>query len=67
MFKKLKLTHNNIIAGIFALIILVTGISMVIINYNEMLVESYEASARILPERTKIGMFQAAWQKCFIY
>ena len=63
MFKKFKLERNHIIAGIFALMILITGASMVRISYNESLIESYEASARIVPERTKIGMFQAAWQQ----
>lgn len=63
MFKNFKLERNHIIAGIFALMILITGISMIRIAHNESLVESYEAAARILPERTKIGMFQAAWQQ----
>lgn len=63
MFKKFKFGRNHVIAGIFALIIFITGVSMIIINYNESLIESYEASERILPERTKIGMFQAAWQQ----
>ena len=63
MFKNFKLGRNHVIALIFALLILITGISMVRIAYNESLIESYEAAARILPERTKIGRFQAAWQK----
>ena len=63
MFKNLKLTRNHIIAGIFAIMILITGASMFRIAYNESLIEAYEAAARILPERTKVSMFQAAWQK----
>lgn len=63
MFKNFKLGRTHIIAGIFALIVLVTGVSLFRISYNEDIIESYEALSQPLPERTKIGMLDAFWQK----
>jgi hypothetical protein len=43
--------------------ILITGASMIRIAYNQNIVESYESSERILPEKTKIGMMDRFWQE----
>ena len=63
MFKNLKLGRNHIIAGIFLLIVIVTGVSMLRINYNEGIIDSYEALSKPLYERSKIGMLDSFWQK----
>ena len=47
----------------FSLMILITGISMLRIGYNQNIVYSYESSTKILPERTKIGMMDRFWQE----
>ncbi len=63
MFKNFKLQRNHIIIGICALIVIITGASLIRIHYNENIISTYEALSHPLPERTKIGMFEAAWQK----
>ena len=63
MFKNFKFERKHIIAGIFALIVIITSLSLIRISYNEGIINSYEALSHPLPERTKIGMFEAAWQK----
>lgn len=63
MFKNFKLERNHIIIGICALIVIITGASMLRISYNEDIISSYEALSNPLPERTKIGVLDAFWQK----
>ena len=63
MFKNFSLTRNNIIIGILILIVIITGASMLRINYNEGIVDSYDAISQPLPERSKIGVLDAFWQK----
>lgn len=61
LFKKIG--RNHIIAGIFALMIFITGALMIRIAYNESIVESYESATKVLPEKTKIGMMDRFWQE----
>lgn len=63
MFGKIKLGRNHVIGGIFALMILITGISMIRIGYNQNIVDSYESATMSVPERTKVGMLDSFWQK----
>ena len=63
MFKNFKLGRNNIIAVIFLLIVIVTGVSMLRISYNERIVDTYNALSKPLYERSRVAMFEAVWQK----
>lgn len=36
---------------------------MLRISYNEGIVDAYDASTKVLPERTKIGVMDRFWQK----
>lgn len=63
MFKNFKLSRNHIIAGIFLLIFIVTGASMIRITYNERIIDTYNALSKPLYERSRVAMFEAVWQK----
>ncbi len=63
MFQNFKLKRNHIIIGICTLIVIITGASMIRINYNENIINSYAALVNPLPERTRIGMFAAVWHQ----
>ena len=63
MFKNFKLGRNNIIAVIFLLIVIVTGVSMLRISYNERIVDTYNALSKPLYKRSRVAMFEAVWQK----
>lgn len=63
MFKNFSLTRNKIIIGIVILMFVITGALMLRINYNQRIVDAYEALSHPLPERTRIAMFEAVWQK----
>lgn len=63
MFKNFKLKRNHIFIILCALIIIITATSMFRISYNKDIISSYEALSNPLPERTKIGILDAFWQK----
>jgi len=63
MFKNFSLTRNKIIIGILILIFFITGALLLRINYNQRIVDAYDALSHPLPERTRIAMFEAVWQK----
>ena len=63
MFKNFSLTRNKIIIGIVILMIFITGALMIRINYNQRIVDAYDALSHPLPERTRIAVFEAVWQK----
>jgi hypothetical protein len=58
-----KIDRNQVIAGIFALMIFISGVLMIRIAYNQSIVESYESATKVLPEKTKIGMMDRFWQE----
>lgn len=55
--------RNQLIAGICALIVLVTAFSMFRIGYNEDIIDSYQAVSNPLPYNSKIGTLDRFWQK----
>ena len=63
MFQNFKLKRNHIIIGICALILIITGASLLRINYNQSIIDSYEALSHPLPERTKLAVFESVWHK----
>lgn len=63
MFKNFSLTRNKILIGIAILILIITGASLLRINYNQRIVDAYDALSHPLPERTRIAVFEAVWQK----
>ena len=63
MLKNFKLSRNHIVAGIFLLIVIITGVSMIRITYNERIIDTYNALSKPLYERSKVAMFEAVWQK----
>lgn len=60
---KIKVGREQVIGGIVILMIFVTSVSFIRIAYNQNIVESYESAAKILPEKTKIGMLDRFWQE----
>lgn len=63
MFQKFKLERKHIIIGICALIVIITGASLLRINHNQGIVDSYEALSHPLPERTRLALFESVWHK----
>lgn len=60
---KIKIGREQVIGGIVVLMIFVTSVSFIRIAYNQNIVEAYELAAKILPEKTKIGMLDRFWQE----
>ena len=63
MFQKFKLGRNHIVIGICVLIFIITGASVLRINHNQSIVDSYEALSNPLPERTRLAVFENIWHK----
>lgn len=62
-FKNLKLGRTQLIVGILALMILVTGIFMIRIALNELTINSYEANSNPLPARSKLAILEKSWNE----
>ena len=61
--KNMKFGRNQLIVGILIAMISITGIFMIRIAYNELIINSYEAISNPLPARSKLAVLEKSWRE----